>query len=172
MYNSDQYSGSVFTGRSEKKSLVFSNDENYKHYGITFVRSEQSSKIQVGNYEIIQAYTKKCASEAYEKLVGVKVPAQPTKAPTNVPTGIPTNYYSCPPGSNLFSSDQYCNDGVSSNYHGAIDISECKGRCDADATCNYFLYSHHFTDYHCALFSSCDTSHSYGNGDAAITCLV
>ena len=56
-----------------------------------------------------------------------------------------------------------------------MDINQCKSRCDGEARCHYFLYKNELNanaQYHCALFKSCTTSHSYGDGDKAITCEI
>jgi len=105
LYDSSQHSNSIFSGPSEEKSLVFSNDKNYKHYSMIFVRQENSSKIQVGNYGVIQAYTKMCSSELFHKLTGVAVPAQLTSAPTNAPTKEPTSFPTSPAPTNLALND-------------------------------------------------------------------
>jgi len=83
-------SGPVFNGRGEKKTMIFNNNNHYKQYRMTFVRNKNSSKIQMGHYGIIPAYTKECTAELYEKLTGLKLSAELTSAPTNNPTSKPT----------------------------------------------------------------------------------
>ena len=83
LYDSDQRSGLSFSGRSEEETFVFTNDLNFKHYAITFVRKPDASKLQVGSYKIVQSYAKECSSVLLEKLTGKKVPAHKTLAPTS-----------------------------------------------------------------------------------------
>merc|ERR1712194_519179 len=89
LYDSDQRSGLSFSGRSNEETFVFTNDMNFKHYAVTFVRKPDASKLQVGSYKIVQSYAKECSSVLLENLIGKKVPALKTLSPIGAPTNKP-----------------------------------------------------------------------------------
>ena len=89
LYDSDQRSGLSFSGRSNEETFVFTNNANFKHYAVTFVRKPDASKLQVGSYKIVQSYAKECSSVLLENLTGKKVPAHKTLAHVGVPTNTP-----------------------------------------------------------------------------------
>ena len=91
LYDSDQGSGVDFSARSSEKLIVFNNDKEFKHYAISFDRKADSSEIYIGNYGIIQSYTKECTSKLYKELTGTTVPPYVTLAPTSAPTLAPTS---------------------------------------------------------------------------------
>ena len=88
LHDSDQGSGVIFSSRSKEETFFsFINDQQYKHYAITFVRKPDSSKIQIGNYGIVEAYTRQCTLELFKELTGILIaPAYITSAPTGAPT--------------------------------------------------------------------------------------
>ena len=89
LYDSDERSGLSFSGRSEEETFVFSNDQKFKHYAITFVRKSDAFKLQMGSYKIVQSYVEECSSILLEKLTGKKIPARKTLAHIGAPTSTP-----------------------------------------------------------------------------------
>jgi len=72
--------------------------------------------------------------------------------------------------------DAYCNQGATSRSMGQTPSGEhaskaaCEEWCDGDATCNFYLYRHDpnsnpNSKYFCQKFSSCDSTHAFGDGD-------
>jgi len=57
----------VFTERKKPEEFPFTNDKMmFKYYSLGFERKESSSKMHVGNYGLVEAYTKSCAIQLFE----------------------------------------------------------------------------------------------------------
>lgn len=85
-------SGLEFSARKAEELFILDNVNSvneFKYFAITFVRNKDSNKIQIGNYGLIQSYTKECSSNLYEDLTGTMVPPYTTSAPTSAPTKTP-----------------------------------------------------------------------------------
>merc|ERR1712151_178482 len=76
-------------GDQVKELLFDKNEEKYKHYRIRFILQDDATRMQVGHYGIIQAYTKQCTSHLYFELTGNKIIPYKTPAPTPKPTTAP-----------------------------------------------------------------------------------
>jgi len=90
IFDSDDHSGLQFSKRGIGKDFVFNNEKEFKTYAITYVRNPGSSKLQLGRYGIVQAYTKQVAAKIYENIKGTNLLAPLTSAPTDTPTKSPT----------------------------------------------------------------------------------
>ena len=69
-------------------TIVFTNDEDYKHSATTFMTKPDSSKLKVRYYGIVQAYKNARTSELLEKLTGSIMSAYLTSVPTDIPTSM------------------------------------------------------------------------------------
>jgi len=84
-------SGLEFSARKAEELFILNanSDNEFKYFAITFVRKKDNTKIQIGNYGIIQSYTKVCTSNLHEALTETMVPPYTTSAPTSAPTKTP-----------------------------------------------------------------------------------
>jgi len=67
LYNSQL---SFVNRMSAKDFLLLENKQAFKHYSITFVRKDTSSQMYLGNYGLVQAYTKSCISNVFADITG------------------------------------------------------------------------------------------------------
>ena len=79
-----------FLDRVQKAEFIIDNEKKYKHYSIQFKRSDDV--MQIGNYGLVEAYTKACTSELYASITGVLLPVYSTSSPTNAPTNVATEF--------------------------------------------------------------------------------
>jgi len=67
LYNSQL---SFVNRMSAKDFLLLENKQAFKHYSITFVRKDTSSQMYLGNYGLVQAYSKSCISNVFADITG------------------------------------------------------------------------------------------------------
>ena len=66
LYNSQL----VFTERLKPEKFVFKNSNMFKYYSLSFERKENSSKMHVGHYGLVEEYTKSCGIQIFEGISG------------------------------------------------------------------------------------------------------
>ena len=57
------YSQLNFEGRKEEMDFLIGNNQSFKHYSLTFRRKTTSSTMHLGNYGLVQAYTRECTAK-------------------------------------------------------------------------------------------------------------
>lgn len=82
LYNSDDHNGLDIVSRKTAQDLLFDQSEHFKEYEITFKMKDASSKMHIGQYGIIEAFTKLCASNFYKAITGDYAAPYKTSAPT------------------------------------------------------------------------------------------
>lgn len=60
----------VFTERKKPKEFYFANNDMFKYYSLTFERNENSSKMHIGHYGLVEVYTKSCSIQFFEGISG------------------------------------------------------------------------------------------------------
>lgn len=82
-----------FENRDQTAEFVIKNDEVFQHYSAQFHRAQDT--MHVGQYGLIEEYTKSCTSQLHAGITGQLIPyyttSSPTTAPSNTPTSQPTN---------------------------------------------------------------------------------
>lgn len=81
----------TFATRKVAQDFVLSNTNEYLHYSITFERNPASTTMHIGQYGVIESYTKQCASNLYAAITGVNISPYKTSAPTDAPTESPSD---------------------------------------------------------------------------------
>jgi len=59
-----------FAGRKKEKDFLIDNNQSFKHYSLTFRRKTTSSTMNLGNYGLVQAYTKACTAKFHSLYTG------------------------------------------------------------------------------------------------------
>lgn len=88
LYDSEEQQDLDFSSRSVEHLFMLTINEEYKFYSVTFLRKEDSPKLQVGHIGVVQSYLRECCSIILEKLTGIVVPAYIT--PSGTPSGTPS----------------------------------------------------------------------------------
>ena len=60
----------VFNERKKPKEFYFANNDMFKYYSLTFERNENSSKMHIGHYGLVEVYTKSCSVQFFEGISG------------------------------------------------------------------------------------------------------
>jgi len=93
LYNSDDHNGLDIVSRKTAQDLLFNPSQKFKEYEMSFKMKDASSKMYLGQYGIVESFTKICTSNLFKDITGDYAAPYKTSAPTNVPSLNPTLSY-------------------------------------------------------------------------------
>jgi len=86
IFDSGVNSNALSSDRSAKNDFTVENDDTYRHYSLTIEKNEDSSKIHIGHFGLVQSYLMKYVSDLIEDITGHNVLEPITRAPSDSPT--------------------------------------------------------------------------------------
>lgn len=177
IFDSGVNSNALSSDRSAKNDFPVENDDTYRHYSLTIEKKEDSSKIHIGHFGLVQSYLMKYVSELIEDITGHNVLEPITHAPSDSPTTTPTTGVRWVKGAGGETCNQACNPlGLSCSSEKQTEMNTYEKVRDAFKEAGYTCKGAHVAMIYtgapfstgrgddCAPFGGTETSNRPTNG--------